>query len=182
MKSSIFFLSFIILVQSCKKQAADVPAATEYPEFSFTYNGQTYSGMNNCELLMDNGSRLEGIGINKEDVFGGKIFFYSQAFNPSAPFNNCAFLQPTGTLIVKNLPGCLLTNFNGSPIDSSRVFIYNSGSISTAYTNCKLKTDPFTNIQYEECRVTGSFSLVIGNNSGQTKKITGSFKFLNIRK
>ena len=186
MKPILNFLTaaicFLLFLQGCKKNPDNVSVTTEYPEFSFAYNGQTYSGMSYCELPMDGGSRLEGIVINNEALFGGKIYYYSQAFNPLQPFNNCAFLQPTGTLIVKNLPGCLLTNANGSPIDFSQVFIYQSGSINTAYSNCKHKKDPFTNVEYDECTVTGSFSLVIGNNAGQTKNITGSFKFPGIRK
>jgi hypothetical protein len=187
MKQVLRFLCAVICIiftlPGCKKNSTDFPAVTEQLEFSFTYNGQTYSGMNYCALPMDGGSRLEGIIIiNKEDIFGGKIYYYSNAFSSLNPFNNCAFLQPTGTLIAKNLPGCLLTNSNGSPIDSSRVFIYNSGAINTTYSNCKHKIDPFVNIGYDECTVTGSFSLVIGNNSGQTKNITGSFKFPNIRR
>lgn len=177
MKSMLNFLTpaicFLLFLPGCKKNPDIVQVATESPEFSFTYNGQTYTGMSNC-LLLTSGDRLEGFAINKEDVFGGKIYYYSQP-------TNCAFLQPSGTLIAKNFPGCTLTNADGSPIDLSRVFIYQSGSINTTYSNCKHKKDPFTNIEYNECIVTGSFSLAVGNNAGQIKNITGSFKFLGIR-
>lgn len=169
------FIALMFFLAACKKDSYNSPVIVEHPEFSFTYNGQTYSGMNYCALMLNQASRLEGIIINKEDVFGGKIYCY---FQPSL----CVYLQPTGTLIAPNRPDCLLRNANGGPIDSSQVFIYRSGSINTAYSNCQHKTDIFTNIEYDECTATGSFSLVIGNNSGQTKNITGTFKFLGMRR
>lgn len=173
--SGIFFL---LQLTNCNKHSTDTPPAAEQPEFSFTYNGQTYSGMNYCAVMLDGGSRLEGVHILKEDILGGKIIYYTQP--------GCAYLQPTGTLISPNMPGCLLTNYGGSIIDSSRVFIYRSGSINLSYSNCVHKKYP--NIifggffEYDECTVTGDFSLLLGNNSGQTKSITGLFKFVGIRR
>ena len=135
-------------------------------EFSFTYNGQTYTNP-------DYGSPIEGqrdiagIEIRKPDVLGGIVRFIWST--------NCAYLQPTGMDISYNDNTCTFFVM-GAAVDSSRIFTYGSGSKNYTITNCKTKKDWLNGGTYNTCTISGSFSLVLINNAGLTKSITGTFK------
>jgi hypothetical protein len=157
---TVIGLLFMIQFTGCKKYPG-----VEMWEFSFTYDGKTY---NNSEY----GSPVEyqgdivGIEIRKPDVLGGVVRFEWT--------NNCAFLEPTGMEIFFNYNTC--TFFTATSVDSSKIFTYASGSASTTASGCKTRHDPFNGVDYTVCTVSGSFSLVLVNNAGITRSITGSFK------
>ncbi len=160
-------LSFIVLLilltqlTGCKKNSGH-----EMWEFSFTYNGQTYTGAEYGSPREFRGDIL-GIEIRKPDVLGGVVRFIWA--------NNCAILEPTGMDISFNENSCAFYT-TGSPVDSSKIFTYSSGSGNTTATNCKTKRDRLNRVDYTTCTISGSFSLVLINNAGLTKRITGTFK------
>ena len=157
---SIVFLAFISQLAGCKKDSAG-----NMWEFSFTYNGQTYSNRDYGSPLVDQGD-VVGIEIRKPDVLGGTVRFIWR--------NNCAFLEPTGLDISFNYNSCDF--FPGTLVDSSKIYRYSAGSGTTAASNCETKRDRLNGVNYTACTISGSFSLVLINNAGDTKSIIGSFK------
>jgi hypothetical protein len=133
-------------------------------EFSFTYDGRTYTNPDDGYVDVSGGV-VHGIEIRKHDVLSGIIRFSWS--------NNCAFLEPTGTLISFNYNFCEMTTSGN--VDTSRIFRYSSGSGNYNFTTCKEKKWLDGTI-YHECTVIGSFSLVLVNDVGETKTITGTFK------
>ena len=160
-------LLLVILLQSagCRKFSED-----NSWEFSFTYNGQTYKGSefgSPRELQGD----VVGIEIHKPDVLGGVVKFIW--------INNCAILEPAGMDISFNFNSCAF--YSPTPVDSSKIFTYSSGSGNTVASDCENKHEPIFNVDYTTCTISGSFSLVLVNNAGDTKTITGSFKDPNVK-
>jgi len=102
------------------------------------------------------------------DVFGGKIFF---------DINNCAYLVPE---ILNSYIGanCTLyiTNDQDTPIDSSKIFSYQSGSLDLNIGECNTHTveDIWGLISYEvtTCMVSGTFDLILVNKDNETIEIT----------
>jgi hypothetical protein len=158
---SIIYLVFLAQFAGCKKDSG-----RDMWEFSFTYNGQTYTGAEYGSPMEGQGD-IVGIEIRKPDILGGTVKF--------SWVNNCAFLEPTGMDISVNYNTCAFFVMSGT-VDSSKIFTYSSGSGNTTATNCKTKTDRLFNVTYTTCTISGSFSLVLINNAGLTKRITGTFK------
>ncbi len=158
-----FMVWLIMLTQlsGCKKHSGH-----EMWEFSFAYNGQTYTGAEYGSPIEYQGDII-GIEIRKPDVLGGIVRFIW--------VNNCAILEPTGMDISFNANSCAFY-ITGTSVDSSKIFTYSSGSGNTTAANCKTKTDRLFNVTYTTCTVSGSFSLVLINNAGVTKSLTGTFK------
>jgi hypothetical protein len=169
-----FFISLIIVLQlslpGCKKSSF----SNDQPEFSFTYNGNTYNNPAYGRPAM-NGSSFLGIIIDKPDVLGGVVSFY---------FNYCSFLDPGSPVLWIDYSNCNIRNGNGSPIDSSVVFLYRSGSYNRYNKHCKQVTgfDLFTGATstWTSCTDYGDFTLVLGNNAGLTKTISGHYSFPGI--
>ena len=173
----IVFSTFVLLF-SCSKQRDD-DVQNKDPKFSFEFNGTKYNGPNIGGIIIYNGT-MDGVFITREDLFGGTINFYRN----SSMSNDCAYLTPTGQQFVLQQPGCILNN--GNPIDSVLVFLYRSGSINYSTSNCTRKRVPDLvfggYLEYDECDVTGTFSLTLGNKNNQTIVITnGSFTFYGVR-
>ena len=104
-------------------------------------------------------------------LFGGRIYFVQPT---------CAYFEPGNTIVYDNYPNCQLSTQNSygdfEPIDSSQVYIYQSGYLNVSFSNCvaKTETDIFTGDtnQYEECLASGTFDLVLVNKNSNTIKIT----------
>lgn len=158
---SIIFLIFLTQLTSCKKDLG-----REMWEFSFTYNGQTYTNPEYGSPIHGLGD-IAGIEIRNPDVLGGTVRFIWAT--------NCAYLQPTGMDISFNDNTCTFLVMGGA-VDSSKIFTYSSGSKNYTVTNCKTKKDPLNGGTYNTCTISGSFSVVLINNAGLTKSITGIFK------
>ena len=136
-------------------------------EFSFTYNGKKY---HNTSANLNIGVILPGIQrifIHMPDVFGGEIYFDIQ---------NCAYLVPEfpGSYIGQNCT--LYSTDQYTPIDSSKVFAYQSGSLNLTIGECNTYTveDPFGFFSYEvtTCQVSGTFDLTLVNKNNETIEIT----------
>ncbi len=174
MKKLIFTLmtfAVVLLFIACSNQDEQV-----IREFNFTYNGKDYhytpqiSGYDNIDIysgVYNTETRRIYLGLN--DVFGGEIYF---------DIFNCAYLNLSSSLVILSNE-CKLSSFqNGHdmPIDSSKVFIYQSGSLNLMIADCKthyLLGNPW----YNSCTASGTFELTLANNNNETIKITnGNFK------
>jgi hypothetical protein len=183
MKSSkiIIFISLALLFASCKK--SDSKVEPEKDEFSFTYNGQNYNySITGNVANAGVGKGTDGtpnIGIDMVNLFGGRVYFEK---------TGCAYLEPEFSYIILN-SGCMLSvqNPSGSPlpIDSSKVFLYESGTLNISFSNCISKSgvDIITGLpyQYNDCAAIGTFDLTLKNNNNSTIKITnGIVKFHHV--
>lgn len=170
LKSRAIIIGILLttVLAGCKKSDSDGKT-----EFSFTYNGQNYNysivnNMSNAGV----GKTTDGtlfISIDMPDEFGGPIYYQP----------GCAYLAPEFTSI--NLgQGCTLSEIDVSggsvPIDSEKVFLYQSGSLNVSFSNCVNQTgyDPVTgtNYTYTTCDADGTFDLTLVNKNDSTIKIT----------
>ena len=170
-----------VLCVSCKKNGTKVEPQNV---FSFTYKGQTYRSSRTGDVVNAGvGRNQDGsptVRIGMYDVFGGQIYFESQ---------NCAYLEPQFKSIRANR-GCILLEVNTVgqlvPIDSVKVFIYQSGSKNISFSNyvSRTETDLFTGASrtYTLCSAAGTFDLTLVNKNKETIKITdGVIRIDNIR-
>jgi hypothetical protein len=174
MKSSkiLIFISFAFFFASCKK--ADNKVDTEKDEFSFTYNGQNYNySITGNTANAGVGKGMDGtpnLSIDMVNLFGGRVYFEK---------TGCAYLEPVSSTVILN-SGCMLSECTSSgttvAIDSSKVFIYESGSLNISFSNCisKSRVDIITGLpyQYNDCAAIGTFDLTLKNNNNLTIKIT----------
>ena len=174
---SYLFIILTLALIGCAKTDTMVEEPAPSGEFTFQYNNQTYNDANSGGYLNDYFSGT-GIVINRNDIFGGPIYFYRAgcAFRvPASISSGIGFgLGPSSCDIY--LPG---------NTDSSEVYYYKSGSVTSAYSNCVHKQgyDIVTGINYEYdlCRLDGTFSLTLENSNHQTIVISnGRFTFHNV--
>lgn len=168
----------IAILPGCSKKESDNNVNKE-SKFSFEFNGTKYDDPASGAILTNSGA-LEGIIINRPDLFGGSISFYRN----STLSNNCAFLTPTGLQYYLQQPGCILNATTG--VDSVLVYFYRSGEMNYSRTNCQHKKEPDAVfggfLEYDVCNVTGTFNLTLGNKNNQTIVITkGSFSFYGVK-
>jgi len=158
---------FILVLFACKKSSSGSKHSPADGKFRFTYNGIKY------ELLYKDGDAEwavdDGIYIYRPDLFGGVIYF---------PYKNCAYLDPDFNIMRNS--NCELTR-NGGPIDSTLVYLYQSGSFTMFYSNCYQQPEydivTGSTYAYDVCDVTGTFDLTLKNSEGKTIVITdGSFE------
>ena len=151
-------------ITACKKDSAQGPPQGR---LRFTYNGNQYDLSYILNGTAEWGIEKSGIFINRPDIFNGSVHF---------PNDNCAFLDPAiNALYVQMDMNCQLSSF-GLPIDSVKVYLYQSGSVNIAYKNCSVKSghDPVTGTKssYNVCDANGSFNLVLKNKKNKTITIT----------
>jgi len=158
-------IAALLFSNACSKQDE------VHGEFSFSYNGTEYH--NSPSNLDDDGFEVSNDGIRHiyfymPDVFGGEIYF---------DIHHCAYLLPPSTNITLE-QSCNLTSFvNGQnvPIDSSKVFIYQSGSLNLSVSDCKTHSLG-SGLDWSTCRASGTFELTLVNNLNETIEITnGTF-------
>ncbi len=162
----------MFLICSCKKDSGSNNNSKD--RFTFEYNGIVYNktvtnNVTNAAAINTNGG--PGIFIDMPSVFGGRIFFIR---------NGCAYLETGSDVINVTEPNCQLSiqdNFsNPQPIDSVKVYIYQSDTLNISFSDCKVKssTDPWTGAmhQYHVCRAKGTFELTLINKNQQQIKIT----------
>ena len=136
-------------------------------EFSFTYNGKNYHNTSSNLNVGVITSGIKHIFIRMPDVFGGEIYF---------DLNNCAYLVPKipGSYIGANCT--LYSTDQDTPIDSSKVFTYQSGFLNLTIEECNTKTveDPYGIFSFEvtTCMVSGTFDLTLVNKDNETIEIT----------
>ena len=159
---------------SCKKSGGSensVPGGLQYE-----FEGQTYNSLNVSWTPLYDGTKVYGISITRYDLFGGEIVFKE---------TGCAYLNPHNVELSED-PGCILSYTDGSPIDSSLVYLYQSGVFNVTTSNRKQisKHDPFTGEYYsvDECDVYGNFNVTLINNRGDIIEIkngvlNGKFQF-----
>jgi hypothetical protein len=167
----IITICFVFFVLPGCKKGSSTPKADD-GEISFTCNGKFYSyntfdGYNGVNV----GAGIYGtplILITVPNEFSGRITYQK---------TGCAYLLPTQSNIAVQ-PGCLLLDYTsssaGAPIDSTKVFVYNSGTLYLLSSNCKTST---TNIlgysgTITSCDVNGTFDLTLQNKNGQKIVIT----------
>jgi len=148
---------------ACKKDSAQGPP---HGRFRFTYN-ETHYDLSYKDGTAEWGIENSGIFIYRPDIFNGSVHF---------PYDSCAFLDPgINALFVQRTAYCDLST-NSLPIDSVKVYLYQSGSVNISYKNCSFKSeyDPFTgtNYSYNVCDANGAFNLVLKNKENKTITIT----------
>lgn len=159
---------------SCKKYA---DSEDSFPGgFKYEFEGQTYNGLDGNYGVLFNGTKVYGISISSYDLFGGEIIFKEP---------DCAYLKPENVELTED-PGCILSYTDGNPIDSSLVYLYQSGVFNVKTSNLRRleKYDPFTDQYYyvDECDVHGNFNVTLVNNKGDIMEIkngvlNGKFQF-----
>ena len=152
------------LLSSCKKSGSSGNDNPGTP-LSYKYHGTMYDGSDGNWGIINAGTTVVGVTINRPDLFGGTIAFKSP---------DCAYLSPASREVTEHA-GCILTYADGTAIDSSEVYLYKSGVFISTTSNCKQKkvTDIFTGetTTVEECDVKANFSLVLVNNKGDSIEI-----------
>jgi len=167
--SIVITVAALLFSNACSKQEDEL-----HGEFSFTYNGKEYQ--NSPSNLDDDGFEVSNEGIRHiyfymPDVFGGEIYFDT---------HNCAYLIPQGTIVTKG-ENCNLSSFvNGQivPIDSSKVFTFQSGTLKLFISDCKTHSLG-SGLDWSTCRASGTFDLTLANNLNETIEITNGI-FNNI--
>ncbi len=158
----LLFVSLALILVSCSKD--ENPNIPETDKFNWTYNGRTYN------LIIKNDVANAGAGKGQNGNVA-IIFDMSEALGGTIHFEkDCAYLEPLGSSISQN-EGCLLTDKDEAgniiPIDSTKVFIYQSGSFNISFSKCVKKTsvDLLTgqSSQYDDCAASGSFDLTLVN-------------------
>ena len=159
---------------SCKKSGGSENSVRGSLQYEF--EGQKYNGLDGNWAPLYDGTKVYGISITRYDLFGGEIVFNKPG---------CAYLNPHNAELAED-PGCILSYTDGKPIDSSRVYLYQSGVFNVNTSNRKQiqKHDPFTGEYYyvDECDVHGNFNVTLVNNKGDIIEIkngvlNGKFQF-----
>jgi hypothetical protein len=171
MRSLYLLIAFIVSISclvfcSCKK-SNDNPSI--FRQCSFEYQGQVYNCSDEQWSIIERDEVVAGIIINRPDLFGGTIRYED---------HDCAFLIPAGDSILVN-PGCMLTYDDGSNIDSSKVYLYQSGTLNYTTSNCKEGKMLFIGgyIYYDVCDVEGNFTLNLVNDQNEDITLSkGIFK------
>jgi len=168
---SVLFLIILTQLAGCKKNSS----VKEKNEITFTYNGQTYTNIDTFKLF-GGYSNFLGFEFYSHAVLGGKLH-YSWITNPSGTTTyECAYIEPTGLDIFNDNTCTFFTG--GTPVDSSKIYTYISGSKNFTFPDCK--TETFLGQSTTYCTISGNFTLVLANNAGLTKTITGTFKFAHV--
>lgn len=177
MRRLLLIISAIVVLFSCGKKS-DSGNEEKKPTISFKFNGKTYEITEGVGLgIYDN--RFDRIIIRRPDLFAGIIHFHTN----SSLVNNCAYMVPDDQYYMHR-PGCILSN-NGNPIDSVKVYLFRSGTITNQVSNCRPqreRTAAGTWVEYDLCDITGTFSLTLGNKNNQTIVLSnGTFAFYDFR-
>jgi hypothetical protein len=170
-----------LAILGCKK--GETPANEEKDELSFVYNGTKYNySVTNNVVNAGIGKGMDGtpnLMIDMPNAFPGRVYFEK---------TGCAYLEPEFAS-VRLAQGCQLKQVDQAgnlvPIDSSKVFIYQSGSLNVSFSDCSSKSgvDFVTgyNYQYNECAAIGTFGLTLANKNNELIKITdGVVKFHHV--
>jgi len=161
-------LAVLLLSNACSKQA-DPIIEPEVIDFLFTYNGQTYhhKAGDYATASVQYFHKKLSISINMVDVFGGEIYFDEK---------NCAFLAPEYYKVYHDEDCNLDARINNQivPIDSTKVFIYQSGYLNASLTNCQTHTTDLgiSVYTYTTCIASGTFELTLVNKIDETIEIT----------
>src|SRR4030095_2675180 len=129
MKKTTLFTLFscfsILLLVQCKKGSDNTFVPNK---LTYQFNGQTFSDPNNGGPILDNYYRFIGIEM-RDSVLPGVLKYY---IFPSP--SGCAYLVPQGLYFTLG-PNCMPAPVD--PADSSKVYLYRSGSINYSFSNCK---------------------------------------------
>ena len=161
--SSCFFL----LLTGCKKNS------TPKDEISFTYNGRTY--------FHDSKDRLHSINVSYG--YSGapslKVSINLPNLDGTVTFERtgCAFYLPKAVRLNNFSPGCVISYSSvapGTPIDSSKIYQYSSGSLNLTSSNCTSSSFVFLGITLYStyCDVNGTFDLTLTNRNNEKIVIT----------
>ena len=180
---SVIFYNLLLLLlffcnTTCKKTSKSTPAHTFLDsKFGFRYNGTSYTlpgkeGI--AEWVVD----ATGFSILRPDITTGIIRYIK---------NNCAYFEPGNARMI-NVGvggGCDIT-LNGAPIDSTAVYLFQSGFFKIVYTNCVQKSQydiySGTTNYFEVCDANGTFELTLKNNENKTITIgEGHFEMYSYR-
>jgi hypothetical protein len=161
----------------CKKNNDSPSYETK---ISFNYNGQQYNRTHPSSIFSDfilvQGQILlvnfTGLGIEDENnLLQGKIVLLAR--NPGTI--PCAYLQPTGSSVSALGGDCNRLQAGGNPIDSVRVYWYESGSVNFSYSDCKAITSATVPGQ-NDCAISGTFNITLTNKNNQKIILTnGTF-------
>jgi len=175
MRRYFYFLVFVLFLIHCGKEHEPRP---QQNDMSFQYNGQTYSGNTIGYPILDNSYVFRGIEIRGSVLPG---FLTYSIFS-----SDCAYLVPQG-LFYSLGADCRPEPMN--PADSSKVYFYRAGSLNYSFYDCEHKEGylpgpgPAGRVEYDECVVSGTFSLTLANKNNEVIEIkNGSFTFYPVRK
>jgi len=164
MKKPINYPVILFILFICNSSCKKTGNAAIVNQFTYEFKGKIYDCSDgNCGFFTD-GTNITGISIYRYDLWGGNIIF---------KYRYCSYLDPG---LIKLNPGCMLTNFDGTAIDSSKVYLYQSGTLNSTSSNCTTKTisDIYTGLSktVSICDIQGNFSLTLVNNLGDKIEIT----------
>lgn len=158
------FIALSILAISCfsclKTKNSDDPYIAK---INFTCNSQPYQTSSVSSYLKTQfyillSANFAGLKINRPDIFGGVIEIDCDIQGNIL----CAYLNPTGM----NVSGaCNNLLNNGAPIDSVKVFWYESGSVNFGWSDCKNIPNGYQGEQ--DCAINGSFNITLTNKNNQ---------------
>ena len=132
-------------------------------KISFTYNGNQYNISSSGSYIKEQflillSADFAGLHIKGPDIFGGTI---DMDCNPQGNIA-CTLFIPSG---MNALGSCSNFNNNGAPIDSVKVYWYESGSVNFFYTDCKNNSNGPSDVK--DCAINGTFSLTLTNKNNQ---------------
>jgi hypothetical protein len=166
--SILIFASVLLISNACSNQIEPLPEP-EKDVFVFTYNGQTYHHRveDYASAIVQSYDDKLSISIKMLDVFGGEIYFDEK---------DCAYLAPEYYKVYHDENCNLRTQSNGHivPIDSTKVFIFQSGYLNASLTDCQTHTSDLgiAVYTYVTCIASGTFELTLVNNIDETVEIT----------
>lgn len=159
-------ISVLLLCQACSK--VDPLVEPEIEEFSFTYNGRYYTENSSENAQINKWLDKVSITIDMVDVFGGIIYFDE---------TDCAYLKPEFNTVYIGEACNLMTITDGNtvPIDSVKVFQYQSGSFNVFLDKCEMHSweHPIGGtVEYEVCVASGTFDLSLVNKNNETIELS----------
>jgi hypothetical protein len=136
MRRSFFFIAVasLCLFCSCKKNT-DIPTKRK-TQFSFDYMDSTYNfsvnnNISNAGVIKESNGTA-GISIDMPEIFGGRIEYTAAG---------CAYLAPQNAVIYVDYSTCQFSVKNSfgtiEPIDSTKVYVYQSGTLDISFSNCQ---------------------------------------------
>lgn len=163
----IIYSTMLLAVFACSNQSDD-PIEPALQEYRFTYNGKEYyKGTTdyNPELVVSSFQGKVSILIDMIPLFGGVVYLDR---------NDCGFLEPEFTKVYHDDDCNLSSLVNGHivPIDSVKVFTYESGSLHVEVSDCKsISVCSVGCWNFLACKASGTFEVTLVNKNNERIEI-----------
>jgi hypothetical protein len=183
MKANFFtillFFAACLIFSACKKSGSSAIDIAPHNALTYEFQGKIYDGADGTEgrwdLIYNNNKNITGIRIYRPDLFGGSVNFIAPG---------CAYLSTNSNILINEDINCAITYADGTPIDSSKVYFYQSGTFTSTTSNCTHQSG-YVIIgvgSYDLCDIVVNFSVTLVNNKGdkieiKNGKVTGNYAF-----